>query len=123
MRAGAGYDVVARATTLPILLLGGESAGDPTPFLEELGSAMKAGPNVRGALVGRNVIFPGDDDPAVIAQAIKHPGFSFVEVLSTCPTNWGMTPVSSLKFVEEHMIPAYPLGDYKISDAIKQIKI
>ena len=50
-------------------------------------------------------------------------GFSMVELLSTCPTNWGMTPVNSLKFVEEHMIPAYPLGDYKISDAIKQIKV
>ena len=50
-------------------------------------------------------------------------GFSMVELLSTCPTNWGMTPVNSLKFVEEHMIPAYPLGDYKISEAIKQIKI
>ena len=50
-------------------------------------------------------------------------GFSMVELLSTCPTNWGMTPVNSLKFVEEHMVPAYPLGDYKISDAIKQIKI
>ena len=50
-------------------------------------------------------------------------GFSLVELLSTCPTNWGMTPVASLKFVEEHMVPAYPLGDYKISEAIKQIKI
>ena len=50
-------------------------------------------------------------------------GFSMVELLSTCPTNWGMTPVNSLKFVEDHMIPAYALGDYKISDAIKQIKI
>jgi 2-oxoglutarate ferredoxin oxidoreductase subunit beta len=50
-------------------------------------------------------------------------GFSMVELLSTCPTNWGMTPVNSLKFVEEHMMPFYPLGDYKISDAIKQIKI
>jgi len=50
-------------------------------------------------------------------------GFSLVELLSTCPTNWGMTPVESLKFVEEHMVPAYPLGDYKVSEAIKQIKI
>ncbi|NWG35711.1 MAG: 2-oxoglutarate oxidoreductase [Chloroflexi bacterium] len=50
-------------------------------------------------------------------------GFSMVELLSTCPTNWGMTPVASLKFVEEHMVPAYPLGDYKVSDAIKQVKI
>jgi len=50
-------------------------------------------------------------------------GFSLVELLSTCPTNWGMTPVESLKFVEEHMVPAYPLGDYKVSEAIKQVKI
>lgn len=50
-------------------------------------------------------------------------GFSMVELLSTCPTNWGMTPVNSLKFVEEHMIPAYPLGDFKVSEAIKQIKV
>jgi len=50
-------------------------------------------------------------------------GFSMVELLSTCPTNWGMTPVNALKFVEEHMVPAYPLGDYKISEAIKQVKV
>jgi 2-oxoglutarate ferredoxin oxidoreductase subunit beta len=50
-------------------------------------------------------------------------GFSMVELLSTCPTNWGMTPVNSLKFVEDHMVSAYPLVDCKISDAIRQIKI
>ncbi|MCX6632589.1 MAG: hypothetical protein NTW28_33710, partial [Candidatus Solibacter sp.] len=42
-----GYETVARSTTLPILLLGGESAGDPSPFLRQLQSAMSAGPNVR----------------------------------------------------------------------------
>jgi DhnA family fructose-bisphosphate aldolase class Ia len=52
------YDTVARATTLPILLLGGESAGDPSPFLRQLGSAMAAGPNVRGALVGQKCFVP-----------------------------------------------------------------
>jgi 2-oxoglutarate ferredoxin oxidoreductase subunit beta len=50
-------------------------------------------------------------------------GFSMVELLSTCPTNWGMTPVNSLKFVEEHMVPAYPLGDYKVGASVAQIKI
>jgi 2-oxoglutarate ferredoxin oxidoreductase subunit beta len=50
-------------------------------------------------------------------------GFSMVELLSTCPTNWGMTPVKALKFVEEHMVPAYPLADCKLSEAIKQVKI
>ncbi|MEP6921326.1 MAG: hypothetical protein ABI967_09385 [bacterium] len=63
------YDVVARATTLPILLLGGESVGDATPLLREIAAGFDAGSNVRGALVGRNVLYPGDDDPLVIAQA------------------------------------------------------
>lgn len=36
--------------------------------------------------------------------------FSLVEFLSTCPTNWGMTPVNSLNWVEGNMLPYYPLG-------------
>ena len=37
-------------------------------------------------------------------------GFSMVEILSTCPTNWGMTPVQALDWLKENMIPYYPLG-------------
>ena len=37
-------------------------------------------------------------------------GFALVEVLSTCPTNWGMTPKEALKWLESDMIPQYPLG-------------
>ncbi len=40
-------------------------------------------------------------------------GFSLIEILSTCPTNWGMSPVESLTWLEENMIPYYPLGVYK----------
>ena len=40
-------------------------------------------------------------------------GFSLVEVISSCPTNWGMTPVQSMKWIEEKMLPYYPLGVYK----------
>ncbi len=40
-------------------------------------------------------------------------GFSLVEVVSTCPTNWGLTPDAALQFVEEKMIPYYPLGVHK----------
>src|ERR1017187_4929885 len=64
-----GYQTVARATTLPILLLGGGSAGDPPPFRRHPASARPAGPNVRGALVGRNVLYPGDEDPLAMAEA------------------------------------------------------
>lgn len=40
-------------------------------------------------------------------------GFSLVEVLSTCPTNWGLSPVEAIKWLEDNMIPYYPLGEYK----------
>ena len=43
-------------------------------------------------------------------------GFSLIEVVSTCPTNWGLTPEAALQFVEEKMIPYYPLGVYKDTD-------
>jgi len=49
-------------------------------------------------------------------------GFSLVELLSICPTNWGMTPAQSLHWLEEKMIPYYPLGDYKVSPALAGIK-
>ncbi|MGN0453308.1 MAG: thiamine pyrophosphate-dependent enzyme [Ruminococcus sp.] len=40
-------------------------------------------------------------------------GFSLIEVVSTCPTNWGLTPQKALNWLEENMIPYYPLGVYK----------
>jgi len=78
------YNVVARATTLPILLLGGESVGDPTAFLREVAAGMAAGANVRGALVGRNVLYPGDDDPLAVAEAvggIVHQGWTVEQAM------------------------------------------
>ena len=40
-------------------------------------------------------------------------GFSMVEVVSTCPTNWGLTPVEALAWLKDNMLPYYPLGVYK----------
>jgi DhnA family fructose-bisphosphate aldolase class Ia/sugar phosphate isomerase/epimerase len=62
---------VAKASTFPILLLGGESTGQPSGTIEDFVRGMGAGPNIRGALVGRNVLFCGEDDPAAIAEAIN----------------------------------------------------
>jgi 2-oxoglutarate ferredoxin oxidoreductase subunit beta len=42
--------------------------------------------------------------------------FSFVEVISTCPTNWGLTPLDALKWAEDTLLPYYELGDYKIPE-------
>ncbi len=44
---------------------------------------------------------------------IEGKGFGIVEVLSTCPTNWGYTPVEALRWLENNMIPYYPLGNFK----------
>ena len=49
-------------------------------------------------------------------------GFSMVELLSSCPTNWGIAPAAALTWIEEHMIPAFPLGDYKIHSAVAALE-
>jgi len=49
-------------------------------------------------------------------------GFSMVELLSICPTNWGLTPMDSLQWIEDHMVPFFPIGDFKVSPLISEIK-
>lgn len=44
---------------------------------------------------------------------VNRAGFSLVEVLSNCPTNWGMSPLESLEWLKETMIPYYPLGNFR----------
>jgi len=64
------------------------------------------------------------DTPANIRKAKKaikaafecqkdRKGFSIVEVLSTCPTNWGFTPIDALTWLQDNMIPYYPLGNFR----------
>ena len=48
-------------------------------------------------------------------------GFSVVELLSSCPTNWRMAPDEALRWVEEQMVPTYPLGDYKVIPELKSL--
>jgi 2-oxoglutarate ferredoxin oxidoreductase subunit beta len=50
-------------------------------------------------------------------------GFSMVELLSTCPTNWKIDPQESLSFVKEKMTPVFPLGDYKVAEVLKSLKV
>jgi 2-oxoglutarate ferredoxin oxidoreductase subunit beta len=49
-------------------------------------------------------------------------GFALVELLSTCPTNWGVNPVSALKWLEEHMLPVYPIGDFKVAQSLEGVR-
>ena len=64
------YHRVAQAFSGPILMLGGESSGNPAGVIEQFVRGMGEGENVRGAMVGRNVLFPGDDDPAAVAEGV-----------------------------------------------------
>jgi len=101
-----------------------ESQGYPIRMAEMLSTLDGVGYCVRRSLHDpKNIRLAKKAIRMAFETQVRGLGFSMVELLSTCPTNWGMTPVNSLKFVEEHMIPAYPLGDYKVSEAIKQVKI
>ena len=53
---------------------------------------------------------------------INGKGFSIVEVLSTCPTNWGMSPVEAMQRVRDEMIPYYPLGVFKDIEDVEEDK-
>jgi len=48
--------------------------------------------------------------------------FTFVEVLSTCPTNWGMTPLEATKWLQEHMVPYYPVQNFKKFEETPEVK-
>ena len=50
-------------------------------------------------------------------------GFTMVELLSACPTNWGFSPPDALQWIEDNMVPVYPLGDYKVIDAVKELNV
>ncbi|MCU0513178.1 MAG: aldolase [Anaerolineae bacterium] len=76
------FQRVAQATTLPIILLGGPSREDPRATFTDFAAGVQARSNVRGAMVGRNITFPGADDPGAVAagiQAIMYDGASAAE--------------------------------------------
>ena len=59
---------------------------------------------------------------AAIKEAFKTQlegkGFSMVEVLSTCPTNWGLSAIDAVKWMETNMMPYYPLGVFKTPEEV-----
>jgi len=107
-----------RTTTTPY---GRDNRRDGYPIkMTEMLAALE-GPS----LVSRVAVnTPGNVKKArkVIRQAfqmqIEGKGFSFVEVLSTCPTNWGMTPQAANDRIAEEMIPYFPLGTLKQKDIV-----
>lgn len=101
-----------------------ETAGYPVRTSEMLATLDGTGYVVRRSL----------HDPKHIRQAKKAIrlafetqarglGFSMVELLSSCPTNWGEQPVDALHWIENNMLPYYPLGDYKVHPALADLKL
>ncbi len=70
----------------------------------------------------KNVKAAGKAILKAFKNQVEGKGFSLIEVVSTCPTNWGLTPNDALKWVDENMIPYYPLGVYKDKSAQKEEK-
>lgn len=48
-------------------------------------------------------------------------GFAFVSILSTCPTNWGLSPVDSIKWLQDNMMPIYQMGELKVAEEVKAL--
>jgi hypothetical protein len=75
---------VCRATTLPLLLLGGPARGTAEETLRDFAGGLAAGARVRGAIIGRNLLFPGDADPLPMSRALTslvHRGASLADAL------------------------------------------
>ena len=68
----------------------------------------------------KNINAAGKAIKKAFQNQIDGKGFSLIEVISSCPTNWGMTPQKALEWIDEKMIPHYPLGVYKDRSADKE---
>ena len=66
----------------------------------------------------KHIIKAGRAIRKAFEMQIAGKGFSLVEVLSTCPTNWGLTPVKALERLKEEMIPYYPLGVFRSTEEV-----
>ena len=94
--------------------------GEPIRMAELLASLPGVVYSVRRSLHDARHIIQAKKAITLAFQAqIEGLGFSMVELLSSCPTNWGMTPLEALHWIEEEMVPTYPLSDYKVHEALQ----
>lgn len=100
------FDTVCRATTCPILLLGGPASGRPEGFVAELASAMESGSNVRGVMLGRNVLYPDNLDPRAVAEVVggvvhdrweRAQALSELENITTASGSYKVLPINDEK--------------------------
>lgn len=100
-----------------------EMAGFPLKMSEVLSTMDGAGYIVRRSLHDpKNIRMAKKAIRMAFETQRRGLGFSMVELLSTCPTNWGVSPLEALSWLEEHMIPVYPVDDFKISPGLEGVK-
>ena len=83
---------------------------------------------IDGAVYVERVTVSSPADVRKAKKAISHAfeiqekklGFAFVEILSTCPTNWGLAPKDALKWLRENMIPYYPVKKFKDVEEVEK---
>ncbi|MFZ5808997.1 MAG: thiamine pyrophosphate-dependent enzyme [Chloroflexota bacterium] len=101
-----------------------ESQGFPLKMAEFLSTLDGAGYVVRRSLHDpKNIRMAKKAIRLAFETQQRGLGFSMVEMLSTCNTNWGVSVLDAIKWLEEHMIPVYPIGDYKVSPALENLKV
>lgn len=101
-----------------------EQAGYPLRMTEALATMQGTGYSVRRSLHDpKNIRLAKKALRMAFETQTRGLGFSIVELLSSCPTNWGLTPQESLKFIEERMVPVFPLEDFKIHPALAGLRV
>jgi len=96
-----------------------ELQGYPIPVAELLANLRGVAYSARGSFTSSaNYQRTKRYMKTALQKQIDNVGYSFVEILATCPPNWGLSPKDSLKWIEEKMIPEFPLGEFKNVDRI-----
>jgi 2-oxoglutarate ferredoxin oxidoreductase subunit beta len=101
-----------------------ETMGFPMKMAELLSQLDGAGYVVRRSLHDpKNIRMAKKAIRLAFETQVHGLGFSMVELLSTCNTNWGVSVLEAMQWLKDHMLPMYPIGDYKVSPALENIKV
>ncbi|MCK4802618.1 2-oxoglutarate oxidoreductase, partial [bacterium] len=109
--------LIAQKTTTTPLGRDAKIAGYPIKISEALGQ-LEGSVYIERVTVNspKNTIKAKRAIKKAFQNQIQNKGFSLVEVLSMCPIAWGVNPVEALKWIEQKMIPVFPLGVIKDKD-------
>jgi 2-oxoglutarate/2-oxoacid ferredoxin oxidoreductase subunit beta len=117
----APTSLVGQKTTSSPLGRDVKLAGFPIRMAELLAELPGTAYSVRRSLHDARHIIQAKKAIRIAFEAqIKGLGFGIVELLSACPTNWGMTPAEAMDWIRSYMIPYYPLRDYKVVNELNR---